>query len=474
MSDDFLAFLRSVRPRMVISDEADLLLPVLEALLTHRRWAVPLIDRLFGVFGRRQDIPPSDPTVEKFWRIVNAHHDYISARIGEAPHLLDTTYEFMAGHQSLLSFPVRFKAFLRSMRRKHSRTTFAINVRRAHVLADSFEQLGKADARAWLGYLHVTFANEPGIDGGGLQREWLAVLSRELFSAAPALFVPTSSRRGFQPSPSSGANPIQLAYFTFTGKIFAFAIIHSVHLSPHLSLPFLKRIIGEPVCLSDLADVDETMFTGMRWIQENSVADLPSELVFTLSGGDDAPVELKDRGASIAVTDENKHEYIQLVVEHKLKCQFERQATAFCQGFFELIAQNELKVFTAEELDAVICGENEVDVADWKHNCEFGGEYSESHPVIMTFFAVIGGWSQEDLGRLLAFVTGSPQVPLGGFSEYREMGKPLVIRPGGNRERLVSAHTCTNTLDLPAYENRCVMQEKLKFAIDHCTEYGFR
>jgi E3 ubiquitin-protein ligase HUWE1 len=474
MSDDFLAFLGAVRPRMLISDEADLLLPVLENLLVQRPSDVKLIDRLFGVFGRRHGLHPSDPTVETFWRIVHAHHDYISARIGAVPGLLETTYGFMVGHQSLLSFPVRFKAFLRRMRRKHSRMTFAINVRRDFILVDSFEQLHKADTRAWLGHLHVSFTNEPGIDGGGLLREWLAFLSRELFSAGSALFVPTANRRSFQPNAASGTGPLQLAYFAFTGKIFAFAIVHSVYLAPHLSLPFLKGVIGAPLCLDDLADVDDTLFNGMKWVQENSVAGLPSELFFTIGSDSETPIELKENGASIPVTDDNKAEYVDLVVEHKLHRQIERQTDAFCQGFYELIAQRELKVFDAWELDSVICGQEAVDVADWQRHCDFGGEYSQSHPVILTFFAVIGGWSQEDLARLLAFVTGSPQVPLGGFAEFREMGKPLVIRPGGGPERLVTAHTCTNTLDLPAYDNRCDMQEKLMYAIDHCTEYGFR
>jgi hypothetical protein len=291
-----------------------------------------------------------------------------------------------------------------------------------------------------------------------------------LFSGELGLFLPTANRRSLQPNPANST----FSYFVFTGKIFAFAIVHSVHLSPHLCTPFLKRVLGRPLCLEDLADVDETLFCGMQWLQQNSVDALPSELFFTISAGDsDRAIDLKENGASIAVTDENKQEYIELVVEHRLRKQGEQQADAFCHGFHELLGQSELQYFDANELDAVICGENEVDVADWQRHCKFEGDYSASHPVIMTFFAVIGTWGQEDLARLLAFVTGSPQVPLGGFAQYGEMGKPLVIRPGGGRERLMTAHACTNTLDLPAYENRCDMQQKLMYAIDHSAEYGF-
>jgi E3 ubiquitin-protein ligase HUWE1 len=435
---------------------------------------------LFGVLGRgRTDMPVDfgDPSTPPFWALVYKHRKFVNDRITSQPPLLDTVYSFMASCPSILRFQVRFKLFANKMRHKRSRSHFSVNVRRDHVLIDSFEQLRRVNLLTWLGFIHIAFTNEPGIDGGGLLREWFSCLTCELFNPAYTLFLPTLSERSFQPNPASAVNANHLDYFQFAGKIFALAVLNSVHLSAHLSIPFLKRIIGRPVSLEDLEDIDEMLFMGMKWVLENSVSDLPSELTFTTSAGDLGnlrEIDLLENGSSIAVTNENKAEYVNLMVEYRLRRGIENQGNAFCNGFYELISQEELRLFDAHELDLVICGENRIDVDDWQQNCEFQGIYYPSHPVIKLFFTVIRAWSQENLSRLLAFTTGSPQVPLGGFAAFREAGKPIVINQGGGKERLVTAHTCVNTLDLPLYENTVEMNQKLMYAIDNCTEYGFR
>jgi E3 ubiquitin-protein ligase HUWE1 len=397
--------------------------------------------------------------------------------VDEHPRLLDGPYQFLAFAQSLLSFGVRLKFFRRKMRQKKTRKDFAIQVRRGNVLQDSFTQLASADNRSWLGRLHVTFANEPGVDGGGLLKEWFSCLTRELFNPGYALFLPTLSERSFQPNPGSGINPRHLAYFEFTGRIFAVAILNSVQLSAHLSSPFLKLLIGKSVSLEDLEDIDEAMFRGMKWILDNPVAKLPSELMFTTSSseiGSSRLVELKENGASIIVTDENKREYIELLVDHRLKRAIESQAAAFCKGFHEFISQDELRVFGPHELDSVICGENIIDVDDWQRNCEFQGDYSPQHPVIALFFSVIRKWPQETLAKLLEFATGSPQVPLGGFAAFKEAGRPMIIDCGGEKARLATAHICENRLNLPKYEDGDEMNAKLLYAIENCGGFGMR
>jgi E3 ubiquitin-protein ligase HUWE1 len=138
------------------------------------------------------------------------------------------------------------------------------------------------------------------------------------------------------------------------------------------------------------------------------------------------------------------------------------------------VALDELSAFDAHELDAIIYGENTIDVDDWKKNCEYQGDYSASHPVVALFFCVIKEWSQENLSKLLAFATGSSQVPLGEFSAFRESGRPMIIGSGRGKERLVAAHTCVNTIDLPMYESDTEMNEKLMFAIENRAEYGFQ
>jgi hypothetical protein len=476
LSPELIFFVRNVSSEL-LHEEEEVIIPVLRRLISEMPQETLVIDRIFAVLGTNRPDGPSDAAVAPFWQVVSEHREFVSARVTSEPRLLESGYSFISKYPCLLSFSARFKKFAGRIRDRRSRIHCSVNVRRAEILGDSFQQLHHLGSRTWLGVIHVSFANEPGIDGGGLLREWLSCLTMELFRPGHALFLPTLSKRSFQPNPCSAINPKHLAYFEFAGKVFAVAVVNSVHLSAHLSMPFLKRIIGKTLSLEDLADIDEMMFNGMKWILENSVADLPSELVFSASAaelGSGRQVELKENGASIAVTDANKQEYIELLVEHRLKREIEHQGNAFCQGFYELIPLDEIKAFDAAELDAVICGENIVDVSDWQKHCEFMGVFSANHPVIALFFEVLRSWSQENLSKLLAFTTGSPQVPLGGFAAFREAGRPIVINSGGGKDRLVTAHTCVNTLDLPLYESRSEMNEKLMYAIENCAGYGFK
>ena len=58
---------------------------------------------------------------------------------------------------------------------------------------------------------------------------------------------------------------------------------------------------------------------------------------------------------------------------------------------------------------------------DFKLNCRLtGGFYKESKTVKM-FFNVISKWDRESLAKLLMFITGSSQVPIGGFRSFSEM-----------------------------------------------------
>ena len=78
--------------------------------------------------------------------------------------------------------------------------------------------------------------------------------------------------------------------------------------------------------------------------------------------------ELKPGGAKISVTNENKDEYIRLVVHWRFVSRIQQQMDAFLAGFNELVPLNHLKIFDEGELELLMCGIGSIDVKDWKHN----------------------------------------------------------------------------------------------------------
>jgi len=98
--------------------------------------------------------------------------------------------------------------------------TIGMDVDRANLVESTFDALRGVPARALVrGRLDVVFDGEEGVDGGGLTREWLSLLMREIFRPSYALFVAAADGVTFQPSPDSGANPAHLDYFELVGRV---------------------------------------------------------------------------------------------------------------------------------------------------------------------------------------------------------------------------------------------------------------
>jgi E3 ubiquitin-protein ligase NEDD4 len=78
--------------------------------------------------------------------------------------------------------------------------------------------------------------------------------------------------------------------------------------------------------------------------------------------GEMVTIDLKPGGADVTVTEENKKEYVDLVVEYRISKRVKDQFDAFMSGFSELIPQDLVNVFDERELELLIGGMSEIDV----------------------------------------------------------------------------------------------------------------
>jgi hypothetical protein len=66
---------------------------------------------------------------------------------------------------------------------------------------------------------NTQFTGEPGVDAGGLEREWFMLVCAALFDAAAGLFTAVPETGAFDISSGSGvANDMHTDYFQFTGR----------------------------------------------------------------------------------------------------------------------------------------------------------------------------------------------------------------------------------------------------------------
>ena len=71
--------------------------------------------------------------------------------------------------------------------------------------------------------------------------------------------------------------------------------------------------------------------------------------------------ELIPGGRNIKVTEENKHQYVDLVAEHHLTTAIRPQINAFLEGFNELIFKELISIFNDKELELLISGLPDID-----------------------------------------------------------------------------------------------------------------
>ena len=186
------------------------------------------------------------------------------------------------------------------------------------------------------------------------------------------------------------------------------------------------------------------------------------------SFGRNQVIDLIPDGRKIAVTEENKEEYVRKVCQHRMTTSIQNQIKAYLSGFYELVNPELISIFTPRELELLISGLPDIDITDLKQNTDYVG-WKATDKEIGWFWNIMFSLSRNEKAAFLQFVTGSSKVPLAGFSELQGMRgvqKFSIHKVGGTKGSLMSAHTCFNSVDLPTYQNEVEMREKLLIAIN--------
>ncbi|XP_062132462.1 E3 ubiquitin-protein ligase Nedd-4 isoform X4 [Drosophila sulfurigaster albostrigata] len=349
---------------------------------------------------------------------------------------------------------------------------FEIRIRRTSILEDSYRIISSVTKTDLLKTkLWVEFEGETGLDYGGLAREWFYLLSKEMFNPYYGLFEYSAmDNYTLQINNGSGlCNEEHLSYFKFIGRIAGMAVYHGKLLDAFFIRPFYKMMLQKSIDLKDMESVDTEYYNSLMWIKENDPRIL--ELTFALDEdvfGQKSQHELKPGGANIEVTNENKDEYIKLVIEWRFVARVKDQMSAFLDGFGSIIPLNLIKIFDEHELELLMCGIQNIDVKDWRENTLYKGDYHMNHIIIQWFWRAVLSFSNEMRSRLLQFVTGTSRVPMNGFKELYGSNGPqmFTIEKWGSPNNFPRAHTCFNRLDLPPYEGYLQLKDKLIKAIE--------
>ncbi|KAF8582063.1 HECT-domain-containing protein [Ramaria rubella] len=351
-----------------------------------------------------------------------------------------------------------------------------IKIRRNHIFEDSYAEIMRQTPNDLKKRLMIKFDGEDGLDYGGLSREFFFLLSHEMFNPFYCLFEYSAhDNYTLQINPASGVNPEHLNYFKFIGRCLGLGIFHRRFLDAYFIVSFYKMILKKKVTLADLESVDAELHRGMTWMIENDITDIIDETFTTTEDrfGELVTIDLKPGGADIPVTEENKKEYVDLVVEYRISRRVREQFEAFMSGFSELIPQELINVFDERELELLIGGMSEIDVDDWTKFTDYRG-YEMNDEVIQWFWKCIRSWPPERKSRLLQFATGTSRIPVNGFKDLQGSDGPrrFTIEKSGDPSQLPKSHTCFNRIDLPPYKDYSTLEQKLTLAVEETVGFG--
>ncbi len=327
------------RENMIV---AAILLPLIEALMvvckntTSKSFSAAKNAKEFTITS-----PPPESGMENlFFRFTEEHRKILNDLVRLNPRLMSGTFALLVKNPKVLEFDNKRNYFTR---RLHSRTEarqpqppLQLSVRRDQVFMDSYRSLFfKSPDEIKYGKLTIRFHGEEGVDAGGVTREWFQAMSRQMFNADYALFVPVASdRTTFHPNKLSYINDNHLLYFKFIGRIIGKALYEGRALDCHFSRAVYKRILGKTVSIKDMETLDLDYYKSLLWMLENDISDVITETfsVETDVFGETQIIDLIENGRNVPVTEENKHEYVQLVIEYRLTGSVQVQLEEFLKG----------------------------------------------------------------------------------------------------------------------------------------------
>lgn len=355
---------------------------------------------------------------------------------------------------------------------------FRVKVRRDHIVQDSLSciNLNQANLKK---SLKVQFVNEPGIDVGGLRKEWFLLLTKAIFNPQTGVLVNVdeSNYHWFNLIPIDNLE----IYYLF-GAVLGLAIYNSTILELKFPLAFYKILLNIPLGFSDFQmifpDISRNLFK-LKSLSEEELKELELSFEVTVTDifNNRLTKTLVHNGNQIKVNTTNRDYYIEKYAKFYLVDGISEQITSFLKGFNSVTSGNALTLFSPEEIQLLLCGneEGKIDLDVLKSITKYVGwntpEEAIDSNIVKWIWEYLHQLTYDEQKRFLIFVTGSDRIPATGIQNLNFTIKKIKSL---EYSRLPIAHTCFNQLDLYEYKSKEQMFDKLAWAIDGSSGFGIK
>lgn len=407
----------------------------------------------------------------------------------------------------------QYRAVLQDMLKTASSKYLILDINRAHVLRDAFDQLWRREERELIRPLKVHLGEgggEEGFDSGGVQLEFFRLAIAEALNPDYGAFTVDERTRmvWFQPG-----SLVPEWKFELVGLLVSLAVYNGLTLPITFPKALYRKVLGEPVTeLHHIADGWPELASGLTTLlewdeKEGLVEDIFARTYeFSISVfGEQISRKMKPTSPTAApstpvpgewpqfpktsressstpapqaanpedaplVTHANRNTYVSDYIRYLTDVSVRPQYEAFARGFRMCLHAKSLTLLTSSLLQSVVEGVQDIDVSELRRYTRYVG-WDAGHRTVRDFWSIVKRYDDAMKRRLLEFVTASDRVPVGGMKNLQF----VVQRNGeeGEGGHLPTAYTCYGTLLLPEYKDKEVLRERLAMALNNSQGFGF-
>ncbi|XP_038161517.1 probable E3 ubiquitin-protein ligase HERC4 [Cyprinodon tularosa] len=339
-----------------------------------------------------------------------------------------------------------------------------LQLNRASMLKDTFEQLAQADESSYKKKLVVFFNGNYNIDDVLLNiKDFFHAVFNELMSPESRMFMFNDSQTlaWF----SSKASEKDQNFYLF-GVLCGLALYNAMLIYLPFPLALFKKLLGVRPTLEDLKEFSPSVGKSLQCILDEYTDEDLEDIFFSIPW-DGAEVDLDPENPEKQITSKNKHEFVDAFVDHVFNVSVKTAFEEFKKGFLQVCDRDLVRLFRPKELQEILVGN---DFHDWerlKQSTIYEGQFNADHPTIQTFWEVFDELTENQKKTFLWFVTGFERVPVLGLDKIQMKIKEINKKELSHDQYFPETHTCFSTLELPLYSSKEIMQTKLIEALSN-------
>ena len=297
----------------------------------------------------------------------------------------------------------------------------------------------------------VQFIGEPGIDAGGVGRDWFATVTRAIFESdttdpVGGLFKRPDDREYVVIDMDKPFTLLTRPHYVAAGRFLAFCLANRLANGAPLPRFFWSALLNNHVDAGDVQLDDPALYREIQDAQRDGEAHI--RIVIGADDDEDVP---------------SVEEYVADRIASVYPAAAAERMAAIREGFNDVIPiENLRRNFSPVDIHSFVFGDPEISVDDLRANTDYLYGFHEGSQEIQWLWLWLQTQDNAMRRKYIQFVTGLSQVPLGGFAG---LGRRMGIYPCRHGDLAPRSHTCFYQLELPRYQSYDLLAEWMAISL---------